>query len=146
MRMMRHSITLSSKPLQLPSYILPDNALQDAANYTAKWCDDNNMSLNTTRSHAIMFTLKKSINPTTSTIINNSDIEEMNMVKLLGITYDQHMRFGVHVSSILARSISACNALSQQKEGDCSYKLSSQFLSTTSSTSTSTTHSDQFSP
>lgn len=95
---------------------IPDNPLQHAADYAADWCDKNSMCLNTSKSHVITFSIKKSITNHTSISINNTDIEETQTAKLLGITYDQHMKFGEHVNSILAKSRSAFHALSQLKK------------------------------
>ena len=57
--------------------------IQEAAEYTYGWCDENHMQLNTTKTKSIMFTLRKNIT-TESITINSATIEEVNNTKLLG--------------------------------------------------------------
>ena len=64
---------------------------QDAANYAIPWCDQNNAS----KSSSITFTLQKKIdiNPI---LLYETEVSEDISTKLLGVTYDQHLKFSIH--------------------------------------------------
>ena len=68
------------------------------------------MILNTAKSSTITFTLQKVI---TSEPIKIQDelIEESTTVKLLGVYYDQHLRFSKHVAAAIDKSKSAFHAI-----------------------------------
>ena len=85
--------------------------LQEAASYAAAWCDSNEMLLNTTKSMCISFTLQN--HPTVEPIdINGCEIEQKEEVKLLGVTFDSHMKFSAHVDNIIRRTKLAFHAIS----------------------------------
>ena len=91
------------------------NPLQEAASYAAAWCDSNEMLLNTTKSMCISFTLQKhlTVEPIT---INGCEIEQKEEVKLLGVTFDSHMRFSTHVDNIIRRTKPAFHAIIRLKK------------------------------
>ena len=89
--------------------------LQEAASYAAAWCDSNEMLLNTTKSMCISFTLQKHL--TVEPInINGCKIEQKEEVKLLGVTFDSHMRFSTHVDNIIRRTKPAFHAIIRLKK------------------------------
>ena len=91
-------------------FTLHNDPLQNAASYTAEWCSENMMILNACKSHTISFSLKKCVE-TESIIINNLPILDLNEVKLLGVTYDSHMKFTAHVDNVISKSKPAFHAI-----------------------------------
>ena len=79
--------------------------LQDAANYATSWCDKNSMLLNTFKSSSITFTLQKKID-IHPFLMNEAEASEGVSSKLLGVTYDQHLKFSKHIDIIIGNSLS----------------------------------------
>ena len=96
------------------SFLHPGNPIQEAADYTMKWCQLNSMLLNATKSQSITFTLQKSID-SVPIKVNDVVIEENESVRLLGVYIDSHMRFSANVDSIIAKVKPATHALIQLK-------------------------------
>ena len=96
-----HSVTLS-----IPS----DNQLQQAANYAVDWCNTNKMLLNASKSNAIFFSAQKKIAASQLTI-KDSEVANENTVKLLGVTFDQHLRFSPHIDALIQRCRPAFHAI-----------------------------------
>lgn len=105
--------TISSTRTQATINI-PDNRLQQAATHAKEWSDANEMLLNTTKTTAITFTLRKAI--TSNAIeIDNMPIQEVTTTKLLGVTFDQHLTFTTQVDNAVSRASSSFHALIQLK-------------------------------
>jgi hypothetical protein len=94
---------------------LHSNILQKAADYASQWCNDNFMLLNASKSTAMNFTLQKSISIDPVTI-NGANVQIGNHTKLLGVTYDSHMKFTNHVDNVISKSRSAYHALVNLKK------------------------------
>ena len=64
-----------------------------------KWCENNKMKINTTKTNLISYTRKT--NPTVSqyTLMSQS-IEKVHTVKDLGVTFDEKLNFQVHLNII----------------------------------------------
>ena len=56
-----------------------------------KWLNLNKLSLNTKKTHWILFCLKKKINPVSNLYINNEVIERVDSTKFLGVILDSNM-------------------------------------------------------
>ena len=93
---------ISNSTSQTATVLLPNNPLQEAADYATSWCEQNCMLLNASKSNTITFTLRKQleIDPIS---INSSEVEDNCSVKLLDVTFDQHLRFSQHVDSIIEK-------------------------------------------
>ena len=102
--------TISESTARHVKVTLHNDPLQNAASYTAEWCSENMMILNACKSHTISFSLKKCVE-TESIIINNLPILDLNEVKLLGVTYDSHMKFTAHVDNVISKSKPAFHAI-----------------------------------
>ena len=90
-------------------------ALQFAADYAASWCEDNSMLLNVTKSQSLTLTLQKNIicDPIK---INDMPISQNSSVKLLGVCFDNHMRFSAHVDSVISKLRPAVHAIIQLRK------------------------------
>ena len=84
------------------SLVFHDNPLQSAADYAASWREENSMLLNITKSQSLTLTLQKNIicDPIK---INDMPISQKSSVKLLGVCFDNHMRFSAHVDSVVSK-------------------------------------------
>jgi hypothetical protein len=90
------------------------NRLATAADYASVWSAQNHMRLNTQKTKTITFSLQKMI-ASESITINGNVIEEVASTKLLGVTFDQHMRFSDHVLAAIDKSKPAFHAMVQLK-------------------------------
>ena len=72
------------------SLIFHDNPLQSAADYAARWCEENSMLLNVTKSQSLTLTLQKNI-ISDPIKINDMPISQNSSVKLLRVCFDNHM-------------------------------------------------------
>ena len=95
------------------------NPLQEGANFASNWCNKNAMLLNTAKSSVITFTLKKEIR-SEPIVINDNQISEEPSVKLLGIHYDNHLRFTNHVETLISKSRPAYHAIVRLKRAGVS--------------------------
>ena len=89
--------------------------LQDAANYATSWCDQNSMLLNASKSSSITFTLQKKID-IDPILINETEVSDDVSTKLLGVTYDQHLKFSKHVDTIIDKCRPAFHAMSKLRK------------------------------
>jgi hypothetical protein len=93
---------------------LHHNNIQVAADYAIQWSCDHFMQLNTSKTKAITFSLKKIISmpPVNASGV---DIEDVSTSKLLGVVFDRHMKFNDHVHHAINKTRSAFHALVQLK-------------------------------
>ena len=84
---------------------------QDAANYATSWCAQYSMLINASKSSSITFTLQKKIDIDPILIIR-TEISDNVSTKLLGVTYDQHLKFSLHVDTIIDKCRPAFHAMS----------------------------------
>ena len=124
---------MDSTPMKATITFNAENPLQRAANYSSVWCDQNEMCLNATKSNMITFTLRKTIDSEPLTI-NGTEVVEQDHVKLLGVTFDRHVKFSVHVDHSIAKSKPAFHALVQLKRSgvrssDLTFFYNSRILS-----------------
>ena len=103
-----------STPTEATVTFKDSNPLQTAANYSSVWSSENSMILNAAKSTLITFTLRKTIH-TESLVINDANIIEHEKVKLLGVTFDQHLRFPSQGEAAIAKCRPAFHALVQLK-------------------------------
>ena len=73
------------------------------------------MLLNPAKSTLVKFSLRKTIH-TEPLTINDTKIAEHEKVKLLGVTFDKHLRFSAHVETAITKSKPAFHALVQLKK------------------------------
>ena len=106
----RSDVTITNSNAHKATIVFSSNPLQDAAFYAASWCDANSMLLNTAKSTTITFTLQKDIT-CADIIIKDTPIEDSSSVKLLGVTFDQHLKFSAHVDATIAKAKPAFHAL-----------------------------------
>ena len=104
-----------STPTEAAVTFKDDNPLQRAANYSTTWSSENNMLLNPAKSTLVTFSLRKTIH-TEPLTINDTKIAEHEKVKLLGVTFDRHLRFSAHVETAITKSKPAFHALVQLKK------------------------------
>ena len=97
---MKTDIEILSSTKQASNISIRDDCLQQAADYATEWCNANSMLINATKSNSIIFSLKKQVN-TPPIMINNSAVADDDTVKLLGVTFDRHLRFNHHVNTII---------------------------------------------
>lgn len=108
-------VTISDSTAHKATITFHENHLQTAAEYASLWCKENHMLLNTAKSSTITFTLQKVI--TSDPIcIEGNDIEELNSTKLLGVTFDEHLRFSIHVDTVIEKSRPAFHAMIKLKK------------------------------
>ena len=73
------------------------------------------MLLNATKSQTINFSLQKKID-CAPIRINDTEIEDLSAVKLLGVKFDSHMKFTNHVESVIDKAKPAVHAIIQLKK------------------------------
>ena len=94
---------------------LHENQLQNAADQASLWCENNRMLLNANKSQSIIFTLQKTIN-IDPIKINDSAVSNSDNVKLLGVTFDRHLKFSAHVSMIIEKCRPIFHAMCQLRK------------------------------
>jgi hypothetical protein len=104
------SATITEATSRKATLTQPHNVLQIAADKASVWCHNNDMLLNATKSSVITFSLRKNITADTITI-NGTPVKENPTTQLLGVTYDNHMKFSVHVDNTIIKSKPAFHAL-----------------------------------
>ena len=87
------------------------NPLQDAANYATSWCAQYSMLINAYKSSYITFTLQKKLDIDPILIIKTEVSDDVS-TKLLVVTYDQHLKFSLHVDTIIDKCPPAFHAMS----------------------------------
>ena len=102
------------------------NPLQSAADQAAQWSDINSMTLNTSKSQVLTVSLCKQID-SEPIIIKGTAIEETSTAKLLGVTYDQHVKFSEHIDLGISKSKGAFHALVQLKKAGVDMQSLAQF-------------------
>mgnify|MGYP001791155894 FL=1 len=93
---------------------LCDSPLQHATSYVKSWSDQNGMILNASKTTAITFSLRKTIQ-SDSIMINETPIQELSTAKLLGVVYDQHLTFSHQIDNVLGKAAPSFHALVQLK-------------------------------
>ena len=91
-----------------------DNVIKRLENDSAiliQWFEDNLMKLNTGKSHFMV--LGKSANQTITISIGDSDIENTNEEKLLGVTIDRNLTFEPHINKLCKKAGNKLFALSR---------------------------------
>ena len=71
-----------------------------------RWSCANKLKLNPNKSKAIVFSLSYGIRSNLK--INNTDIEQVNNIKYLGLLLQNNLKFDMHIKSIIGK-ISRCN-------------------------------------
>ena len=91
-----------------------DNVIMRLENDSAiliQWFEDNLMKLNTGKSHFMV--LGKSANQTITISIGDSDIENTNEEKLLGVTIDRNLTLEPHINKLCKKAGNKLFALSR---------------------------------
>ena len=100
-----------------------DNHLQRALDYTSQYCTDNCLLLNVNKTLSINFTLQKTLTIDTYEI-NHSEILYATNVRLLGVIFDEHLKFHSHVDHIIDKTKHALHGLIKlRKAGVRSHSL-----------------------
>lgn len=89
---------------------LPQDHLQEAVSYASTWCEENSMLLNAEKSNSITFTLRKQLDMD-PILVGDSEVREHSAVKLLGVTFDNHLKFTKHVDNIIEKCRPAFHAM-----------------------------------
>jgi hypothetical protein len=76
--------------------------LQSDLNRVKNCCDENKLKLNVSKTKHLRISLKKVNLPKYK--IDNSDIEEVDEIKYLGVILDHKMSFNLHISSVISKS------------------------------------------
>ena len=112
-------VTISESTARKATISFIENPLQCAATYAANWCDTNEMLLNTTKSNVITFSVQKKIT-STPICIENTTITENEDVKLLGVHFDQHLKFSKHVDKLIERTRPSVHAITKLRKAGVS--------------------------
>lgn len=64
-----------------------------------QWCLSNRLTINTDKTHFMLFTCKRQLNLPQLTI-NENPICRTNTIKFLGVTYDESMTFKHHINAV----------------------------------------------
>ena len=102
---------------------ISDNHLQRALDYTTQYCTDNFLLLNVNKTLSINFTLQKTLAIDTYNI-NHSEILYTPNVRLLGVIFDEHLKFHSHVDHIIDKTKHSLHGLIKlRKAGVRSHSL-----------------------
>ena len=71
--------------------------------YTSDYCEKNRLLLNVNKSISITFTLQKTIS-TDPLVVSGGLIGIKPEIKLLGVIFDEHLRFTSHVDHVIERT------------------------------------------
>ena len=77
--------------------------LQPSLNYISQWASDNNMLINTRKTHLVKMTLSEPKH-TDNYVIYDVSINISSHTKLLGVTIDSRLSFAEHVNDIVSRT------------------------------------------
>ena len=94
--------------------LLCDNPLQHATSCVKSWSDQNGMILNASKTTAITFSLRKTIQ-SDSIMLNETPIQELSTAKLFVVVYDQHLTFSHQINNVLGKAAPSFHALVQLK-------------------------------
>ena len=108
-------VTISESTARKATISFIGNPLQCSATYAANWCDTNEMLLNTTKSNVITFSVQKKIT-STPICIENTTITENEDVKLLGVHFDQHLKFSKLVDKLIERTRPSVHAITKLRK------------------------------
>ena len=93
-----------------------DDNMQEAFQEVEKWCENNQMKLNESKTKEILFNLSKKISNVplikTST---NQDIERVSETTLLGVTLQNNLPWASHVANMVKKASKRVFFLSQLK-------------------------------
>ena len=78
------------------------------------WCKDNSILLTATKSQISNFSLQKKID-SAPIRVNDTEIEDLSAVKLLGVKFYSHMKFTNHVESMIDKAKPVVQAIIQLK-------------------------------
>ena len=87
---------------------------EKAMEEVAKWCEENNMQLNTEKTVAMHFSKKKSKQETLRNIISRGvPIKWVDSTRYLGVQFDNKLSWNEHIRSIINKGIAAIFAAKQ---------------------------------
>ena len=88
-----------------PSINMINKTLDQELRRVVKWVSDNRLVLNIGKTKSILFGSKHQLqqNPKLDLFIDNTQIEQVHEVKLLGITIDNQMTWSKHIDNIVCR-------------------------------------------
>ena len=77
--------------------------LQPSLNYISQWASDNNMLINTRKTHLVKMTLSEPKHAD-NYVIDDVSSNISSHTKLLGVTIDSRLSFAEHVNDIVSRT------------------------------------------
>lgn len=77
--------------------------LQRDIDMVAKWCDDNGMSLNTSKCYHVKFTRKTRLTQSTYHI-GGSVVQEVEQMRDLGVLFDRQLTFVPHIENVVKKA------------------------------------------
>lgn len=77
--------------------------LQHDLNNIAKWCDKNKLKLNIAKCNFIVFSNRHE-KTTVNYFINNTELTEVDTIGDLGVTFDNRLRFDMHIENIIKKA------------------------------------------
>ena len=84
----------------------PDNGMQHAADKAIEWSQSNKQHLYASKTRYItMFSLNNKLHNSIS--IDGESIVETEPAKLLGVTMDMHLKFTLHIDTLIGKSRAA---------------------------------------
>ena len=87
------------------------DTISKEATMSAEWCQNNGMTLITSKTKQMAMSLRNKITLETPVCINNKVIERGDSFKLLGVNIEEHLTFHKHAESIVERSHVKVHAL-----------------------------------
>ena len=79
-----------------------NRTLEIEANRVIEWFSANNLLINLTKTHSMLFTNKRG-NPKLEINIQNTDIEEKEVVRFLGVEIDRKITWKNHIQYICSK-------------------------------------------
>ena len=107
---------------------LPNNTMQTVADAASEWSREHHQRLNAGKTQYMMFTPQLNLHLDTPVKIANQDVTQTQTAKLLGITFDTHLKFAAHVDASIHKTRSAVHGLlTLKRNGVRKHMLSRKF-------------------
>jgi len=90
--------------------------LQDELRKLSKWCEENDMQINVTKTKSMIFMNRKTKLDPLVLSVNGCSIESVTTFKYLGVVLDQFLNFKVHFDTVCKKIRSRINLIRRYKK------------------------------
>jgi len=105
--------------------------MQDHLHKIEQWSLENNMVLNPRKTKEIVINFRRTPNPPPLTTMDKQDIEQVTSSKLLGVTIQSDLKWGIHTENIVAKASKRFHFLAALRRTKCTERdLLSYYVAT----------------